>query len=1642
MLMALHAKIIQLDSTLAFTDRQMVSYLTQFSRNSQCTSLILHEQLLRTMGRQSLPAVSKHLLASFPSGTQLSSESELLLDLSANADACATTKTLTLNDSRKKLTQHCFKCKANFNEVPRVKHLQTCDAVPQCDKCEVNPGSHCTSMCVIYSKWWKKIALRKNANSAQLLAPKMKKVLQIQDCDDDDDDDSRFFRSVASVTSVLQQPTLDDSLFFQSGAVLQQSTFDASLFFRSGSSVSSVLHDDDNDDFLFSRSVASVTQVLQQPTLEHALESPLPLLSDIYTDEEDDSYYFACSSESSLPSFSDIIFTDEEDDISHFACPSSLPLIQQRELTPVERGTSGEHGNSTNRTPFAHLLNSLLKIFSLTLIISASAVPLGLDTMCWHHFTGDASLLINVQQITSTEVSTYETKVASGSKICPTHRGDLPVILRTVTGDKLPIIFSDVLYSPNFDNLLSIGQLESESKAASQPTFNWNKDAGFLRFRFPGMSNWVDVPHLIAHNCHYLIPLSCGPCCYSKNKVAASLPRSATVPAKLAQRRLGFISPLGVQQTIANTVGLSLNDNPLKLPVNEAALHGMQSAAPNVKILLSLTGDAHVRRHWTTHRYETLHIDAHGPYSPGFFNQVTSFMSFTTGTGVTWVKFLKSGKAPDLILATREAFTRLGTPRHLRTDNSMTLFTHDVATTTAFTDFLVSCDVVPKISAPYCQWQNGGAERAGRTVYEHATAMLFDAGLAPRWWPFAVAHYADVSNSIATKTLTWKTPIEAHFNIKPCVSHFRCFGCPVFIHKSKVNRDSPAAFTSRTQRGIHLGNAVDAKLGVYLIFNLETKAFVKTQSLYFDEDFQMVKKGINGWKFQDSLLNVNYASHLFSNEFTLPPDVSEIRVGNAGLTGTPPQSVSDNIDDNDEDTTTPSSMPKVTTTPPSMPEQPQPLPEQPQPIPFAAPVSAPQRDSGVSSDNILTGRRTRNQVERIDINPTQGGARNWHDNANDAASTVLSSDFTFSAMETLASLVLEDHIMDAIPFRSAASTTLVLANPDLLISAPQKYLTRKIMEFSPSTRTLMGISLSAASLVALSTVSIASPNTPPVMASPNPPANPPVLTVKPIVDFLHSSRQTKNFIMEHGAAGEKAFDDEMQGMIDAGVLSIPVPLPKGHRAPPATMLSSQKADGRLKCRLVYRGDLQVAGLNYVADELYAPVMDKTSFRMLLAIGAAHHAHIETLDINLAFLYGEMKDEIYMSPPKGITLPFGMVWKILKSLYGTKQAPAIWYGVLRDWLYSIGWESTKADSCVFYKFDKDGNFFYIGVHVDDMLMVTTSSKMLSEFKEATTARFSFKDQGELNNREFTGCFVEYNREEGRVSLSCDRSVENLLKLTGFEDCNPHVTPIAKHDYRDTSLDTSYLAKIFGSISGHANWLSVLCRPDIALASSLLSTYNWLEPTVSDVKDAIRLLRYLKGTLAAFPRMGVTFIAKSYSSINAALTPISFADSDHAGDPAGGQTTKRSRSGQCIWFGGGLIYWRSALQKTVATSTTYAEIIALSDMCKQLVWILALLSQLSLPQCTVPVYEDNQPAIDSLMAHRNSQRTRHYDIRYFWVRELMDEQKIIDLRKIHTKENYADFWTKILPKDEMIQAIRSFMFEPLPIKFHHSNKENTI
>ena len=112
-----------------------------------------------------------------------------------------------------------------------------------------------------------------------------------------------------------------------------------------------------------------------------------------------------------------------------------------------------------------------------------------------------------------------------------------------------------------------------------------------------------------------------------------------------------------------------------------------------------------------------------------------------------------------------------------------------------------------------------------------------------------------------------------------------------------------------------------------------------------------------------------------------------------------------------------------------------------------------------------------------------------------------------------------------------------------------------------------------------------------------------------------------------------------------------------------------------------------------------------------------------------------------------------------------------------------------------------------------------------------------------------------------------------------------------------------------------------------------------PTVDTVEHSKRILRYLRGTLLTKPAAGIHFTPEAFASVPEALTPVAYADSDHAR-----HASRRSRSGTVILFCGAPIYRRSALQKTIQLHSASAEIVAPSDSAKKVVWIVSLLRAL--------------------------------------------------------------------------------------------------
>ena len=130
-------------------------------------------------------------------------------------------------------------------------------------------------------------------------------------------------------------------------------------------------------------------------------------------------------------------------------------------------------------------------------------------------------------------------------------------------------------------------------------------------------------------------------------------------------------------------------------------------------------------------------------------------------------------------------------------------------------------------------------------------------------------------------------------------------------------------------------------------------------------------------------------------------------------------------------------------------------------------------------------------------------------------------------------------------------------------------------------------------------------------------------------------------------------------------------------------------------------------------------------------------------------------------------------------------------------------------------------------------------------------------------------------------------------------------------------------------------------------------------------------------------------------------------------AGDIDSRKSTSGFMFTFAGGAVSWQSKLQKVVALSTTEAEYIAVTEACKEMLWMKRFLQELSLKQEEHVVYCDSQSAIHLSKNPSQHSKSKHIEIRYHWIRDTL-EQKVLQLEKVHTDDNGSDMMTKALLK----------------------------
>ncbi|KAH9790140.1 Integrase catalytic domain-containing protein [Citrus sinensis] len=439
-------------------------------------------------------------------------------------------------------------------------------------------------------------------------------------------------------------------------------------------------------------------------------------------------------------------------------------------------------------------------------------------------------------------------------------------------------------------------------------------------------------------------------------------------------------------------------------------------------------------------------------------------------------------------------------------------------------------------------------------------------------------------------------------------------------------------------------------------------------------------------------------------------------------------------------------------------------------------------------------------------------------------------------------------------------------------------------------------------------------------------------------------------------------------------------------------------------QLVAKGYAQKEGIDY--NEVFSPVVKYSSIRILLAMVAQFDLELVQLDVKTAFLHGELEDEIYMTRPDGFKVAGKENWvcKLTKLLYGLKQSLRQWYKRFDRFIKRQRYTRNKFDHCVYFRKLQEGSFIYLLLYVDDMLIAFKCKDEIEKLKTQLNQEFEMKDLGEA--KKILGMEICRDRARGKVSLSQKQYLKKVLQQFGMTEQTKSVsTPLASHFKLSAQLSPStdaereYMLQVpYSNAVGSLMYAMVCTRPDISHAVGIVSRYMH-NPSKGHWQDVKWILWYIQKTVA----VGLLF--ERDDTLGQGV--IGYVDSDYAGD----LDKRRSTTGYVFTFAGGPISWKSTLQSTVALSTTEAEYMAITEAVKEAIWLQGLLENLGLAQEHINVYCDSQSAIHLTKNQVYHARTKHIDVRFHFVREIVDEGKIL-IQKIKTVDNPADMLTKVV------------------------------
>jgi hypothetical protein len=408
---------------------------------------------------------------------------------------------------------------------------------------------------------------------------------------------------------------------------------------------------------------------------------------------------------------------------------------------------------------------------------------------------------------------------------------------------------------------------------------------------------------------------------------------------------------------------------------------------------------------------------------------------------------------------------------------------------------------------------------------------------------------------------------------------------------------------------------------------------------------------------------------------------------------------------------------------------------------------------------------------------------------------------------------------------------------------------------------------------------------------------------------------------------------------------------------------------KFKARLCVRGDLQEP----THQDTYAATLAARTFRILMAITATFDLEVRQYDAVNAFTNSVLDEVVHCKCLEGFEQA-GMCLLLQRALYGLHRSPLLWLKEFSKTLQELGLTEVPGEPCLY------SNDLLVLFYVNDIIALCRTNNLprLRVFENALMEHYEMREMGQISW--FLGIRIIRDRNQKRIWLCQDSYIDKITVKFNLEYHKPAHTPLSTEELipyegKATAQDIYAYQQRIGSL----NFAAVITRPDIACAASKLSEFLQ-NPSPKHLAAADQVISYLHRT-------------KSYAVQYAAETNnqqvfLCASDAAFANDRA----TRRSTGGYLFQLFGGPIDWHSTKQKTVTTSSTEAELLALTYATKETIWWRRFFQNIRFdPGHDLTTSCDNQQTIRLMTkdAPKLTTKLRHIDIHQHWMRQEVQE-----------------------------------------------------